>query len=159
MKKFTLPLKMCLFLLICLIFMAFSFVRSPKEYTDYVRNFLSAHYDDTSENQLVKHYELIVTNSGFCRYKRFFLNGKVEYFSFNLMKFKDLDYYGTDRKGKLFLHTKGDDVIVQTFEDREEDVDSMATYLVIPLRDVEPQDLTGLSEQLAKMNVQRLAQK
>jgi hypothetical protein len=160
MKKFTLRLKMCFVLSVCLILMAFIPMTALDEQTGYIQKLLTAHYDDTPGLPVVERYELNVTNSGFCRYKRHFTNGKVEYFSFNLMKFKDLDYYGTDKKGELFLRTKNDDVIVQTYNDKDEgDVDSMATYMVIPLRNIEPQDLTELSEKLLRLNTQRLAQK
>lgn len=160
MKKFTLRLKMCLFLSICLIFTAFIHILPIDEQTSYVQKILSSHYDDGPEPRPVKRYELNVTNSGFCRYKRYFVNGKVEYFSFNLTKFKDLDYYGNDKNGKLFLRTNGDDVIVQTYNDEKEgDIDSMATYMIIPFKGIEPQDLTDLYERLVRLNAQLLAQK
>jgi hypothetical protein len=140
--------------------MAFVPVCSSDEQTNYIQKLLSSHYDDTSGSLSVDRYELNVTNNGFCRYKRHFTNGKVEYFSFNLLKFKDLDYYGTDKSGHLFLRTKNDDVIVQTYNDKDEgDVDSMATYMVIPLKNIEPQDLSDLYERLVRLNTQRFAQK
>lgn len=160
MKKFTLGLKMCFVLSVCLILMAFMPMVNLDEQTVYIQKLLTAHYDDTPGSPSLERYELNVTNNGFCRYKRHFKNGKVEYFSFNLMKFKDMDYYGTDKRGELFLRTKNDDVIVQTYNDKDEgDVDSMATYMVIPLRDIEPQDLTELSERLVRLNTRGLAQK
>ena len=159
MNKFTLSLKMSLFLLLCLIFMAFTAGILDEE-TAYIQKKLAEHYDNEQEGRQIKRYELNVTNTGFCRYKRYFTNGKVEYFSFNLVKFKTLDYYGTDKNGKLYLRTKGEDVIVQTYKDNDGgDVDSMATYMVIPLKNIEPQDLSDLSDRLAKMNAQLLAQK
>jgi hypothetical protein len=159
MKKFTLFLKMCLFLPIYVVFMAFVPVFSFDEQTSYIQKLLSGHYDDTPGLLSVDRYELNVTNNGFCRYKRHFTNGKVEYFSFNLLKFKDLDYYGTDKSGDLFLRTKNDDVIVQTYNDKEGDVDSMATYMVLPLKNIEPQDLSDLHERLTRLSTQRFAQK
>jgi hypothetical protein len=118
------------------------------------------HYDDAVQSGQIKRYELNVTNTGFCRYRRYFVSGKVEYFSFNLKKFKDIDYYGTEKNGNLFLRTKGEDVIVQTYNDRKEgDVDSMATCMSIPLKNIEPEDLITLSDKLAKMNAQLVAQK
>ncbi|WP_285058909.1 hypothetical protein [Pedobacter ginsengisoli] len=160
MKKFTLLLKMCLFLFLCVVFMAFTPVFSFDEQVNYIQKLLSSHYDNTSGPLSVDRYELNVTNTGFCRYKRHFTTGKVEYFSFNLLKFKDLDYYGTDKSGDLFLRTKSDDVIVQTYNDKDEgDVDSMATYMVIPLKNMEPQDLSDLHEKLIKLSTQRFAQK
>ena len=159
MNKFTLSLKMSLFLLLCLVFMAFT-AEILDEQTVYIQKKLAEHYDNGQEDQQIKRYELNLTNTGFCRYKRYFTSGKVEYFSFNLVKFKALDYYGTDKNGKLYLRTKGEDVIVQTYKDKDGgDVDSMATYMVIPLKNIEPQDLSDLSERLLKMNAQLLVQK
>jgi hypothetical protein len=159
MNKFTLSLKMSLFLMLCLVFMAFS-VGILDEQGAYIQEKLTEHYDEGQEGQQIKRYELKVTNTGFCRYKRYFNSGKVEYFSFNLVKFKDLDYYGTDKNGKLFLRTKGDDVIVQTYNDKKAgDIDSMAAYMVIPIKNIEPQDLSDLSDRLVKMNEQLLVQK
>lgn len=160
MKKFTLNLKICFILAMCLLFMAFSKPKWLDEQTDYIQQLLIAHYNEELETSQIKHYELNVTNSGFCRYKRFFKSGKIEYFSFNLMKFKDLDYQGTDTTGALFLYTRGDDVIVQTYNDKnEEDVDTMASYMSIPVRNVKSNDLTELSEQIKKTNARLLAQK
>ncbi|SMD13305.1 hypothetical protein [Pedobacter nyackensis] len=160
MNKFTLSLKMSLSLLFCLIFMAFSMDITLDEQLAYIQKKLLEHHDSEHCEAEVKRYELNVTNTGFCRYKRFYTNGKVEYFSFNLVKFKDLDYYGTDKNGALYLRTKGENVIVQTYNDkRGGDIDSMATYMVIPLKNIEPQDLSDLSERLIKMNAQLLALK
>lgn len=160
MNKFTLGLKMSLSLLFCLVLMAFSADKLLDEQLAYIQNKLLEHHDSTHEEEEVKRYQLNVTNTGFCRYRRYYVSGKVEYFSFNLAKFKDLDYYGTDKNGKLYLRTKGEHVIVQTYNDKKGgDVDSMATYMVIPLKNIEPQDLADLSERLIKMNAQLLAQK
>ncbi|MNL63796.1 hypothetical protein D3C87_1879620 [compost metagenome] len=58
------------------------------------------------------------------------------------------------------MRTSGENVIVQTYKDKKGgDVDSMATYMIIPLKNIEPQDLVDLSERLIKMNAQLLAQK
>ncbi|ETZ19902.1 hypothetical protein N824_06755 [Pedobacter sp. V48] len=144
----------------CLLFMGFSKLKLLDEQTDYIQQLLVGHYNKELETSQIKHYELNVTNSGFCRYKRFFKSGKIEYFSFNLMKFKDLDYQGTDTIGDLYLYTRGDDVIVQTYNDKnEEDVDTMANYMSIPVKNMNTQDLTALSEQIRKTNARLLAQK
>ncbi|MES2458783.1 MAG: hypothetical protein V4594_24730 [Bacteroidota bacterium] len=159
MKNFTLCLKMSLFLFVCLVFMSFSQISRLTEETDFIQQLLSVHHNDEDAGKKLKRYELNVTNSGFCRYKRYYARGKTEYFSFNLSKFKDLDYYGTDKRGKLVLSTKGDDVIVQTYNDSAGDVDSMATYMTIPLKDIEPEELMALSESMARVTAQRQAQK
>lgn len=149
MKKFTLYLKVSAYTLICVIFLAFSADPFEQDMAD-VQQKLTDHYDFTSD--LLKKYELNVTKTGFCRYKCFFNNGKVEYFSFNLLKFKDLDFLGTTQKGTLLLHTRGDDVIVQTYNSKKGDIDSMATYMSIPLKNMEAEDLNELSAKLQKMS-------
>ena len=160
MNKFTLSLKMSLCLLLCLLLMAFCIPGLLDEELAYIGKKLSEHHDSEHAKEQIKRYELNVTNTGFCRYKRYYVNGKVEYFSFNLIKFKDLDYYGTDKNGLLYLRTSGENVIVQTYNDKKDgDVDSMATYMVIPLKNIEPGDLSDLSERLVKLNAQLLAQK
>lgn len=140
--------------------MAFSKPKLFDEQITYIQQLLVNHYNEEPETSQIKHYELNVTNNGFCRYKRFFKSGKIEYFSFNLVKFRDLDYQGTDTTGALFLYTKSDDVIVQTYNDRnEEDIDTMADYMSIPVKNIAAKDLTELSEQIKKMNARLLAQK
>jgi hypothetical protein len=138
---------------------AFSIPQDLLEETVFVQKMLKDHYDETAIKPTLKKYELNVTNSGFCRYKRFYANGKVEYFSFNLTKYKEMDYYGTDKLGQLLLKTQGDDVIVQTYNDRQGDVDSMASFLAIPIKNIEPEELSALSERLTRMNAHLLAQK
>lgn len=160
MKKFTINLIMGLCTLLSLIFMAFSAHVTLDEQVAYLQKMLTDHYDESQELPGFKHAELNVTNSGFCRYKRYFEDGKMEYFSFNLTRFKDLEYQGDDKTGKLFLHTKGEQVIVQTYNDKKEgDVDSMATYMMIPVKGMLPADLTELTDRIAKMNAQLLVQK
>jgi hypothetical protein len=159
MKKFTIKLKTCLFVLFCMFLMAFCIPPDLLEETVFVQKMLKDHYNELAIKPALKRYELNVTNSGFCRYKRFYTSGKVEYFSFNLAKFKDIDYYGTDKTGQLLLRTSGDDVIVQTYNDRQGDVDSMASYMSIPLKNVEAEQLSDLSERLARLNAHLLAQK
>lgn len=160
MNKFTLGLKMSLSILFCMMLMAFSADALLDEQLTYIQNKLQEHHDSEHGDEQIKRYQLNVTNTGFCRYRRYYASGKVEYFSFNLVKFKDIDYYGTDKSGQLYLRTKGEHVIVQTYNDKKGgDVDSMATYMVIPLKNMEPQDLSDLMERLVKTNAQLLAQK
>ena len=160
MKKFTLPLRIFLFVFLCSLLTAFSSGDTLEDDVAYVHKLLNEHYDLVQEGPLVKRCELQVTNAGFCRYKRYFSSGKVEYFSLNLKKFRDIDFLGDDKRGKLLFYTKGEDVIVQTYKDRKNgDVDSMSTFLAIPMKDIEPEDLINLSERLIKMNALLMAQK
>lgn len=119
----------------------------------YLQTKLTEHYDISQEGPDVSGYELQVTNTGFCRYKRVFTNGKIEYFSFNVLKYKAFDYSGTPKNGRLFLRTLNDDVIVQTHHDRKGDVDSMATYLAIPLKDIQEADLKDLAERFHLLSI------
>ncbi|RYD73218.1 MAG: hypothetical protein EOP55_17430 [Sphingobacteriales bacterium] len=151
MKKFTFCLRLLLIPAFCLLLTAFSFGDSMEEYVSFLQKSLTDHYDSGQENAIVKKYELNVTNNGFCRYKRYFNNGKIEYFAFKLSKFKDLDYYGTTTSGQLYLRTKNDDVIVQTYNDKKGDVDSMGTCVVIPLKNIEAEDLNHIKESLTKI--------
>lgn len=160
MKKFTFNLRKCGFILTGLVLMSFSVPILLEEQAVYIQNMLKDHYDERSVAPEIKRYELNVTNTGFCRYKCYFTSGKVAYFSFNLKKFKDIDYYGSDKRGTLYLRTIGEDVIMQTYNDRRNgDIDSMASCMSIPLKNIEPQDLIDLSDRLAKMNAQLSAQK
>ncbi|UKT64529.1 hypothetical protein [Pedobacter mucosus] len=152
MKKFTLCLKTLFFIALCMFFLAFSSPDPLEQYIGFLQKSFTDHYDSNQEINQVKRYELNITSNGFCRYKRYYLSGKTEYFSFKLSKFKDLDYYGDTKTGKLFLYTKGDDVIVQTYRDRGGDVDSMATKIIIPVKNLEPEDLNQIKENLNKMN-------
>lgn len=160
MNKFTLGLGKSFFLLFCVILMGFSAGTLIDDELSYIQNKLNEHHDSDRGVERIDRYQLNVTNTGFCRYRRYYLSGKVEYFSFNLAKFKDLDYYGTDQHGELYLRTTGENVIVQTYKDKKKgDVDSMATYMVIPLKNIEAQDIAELSDRLLKMNARLLAQK
>ncbi len=160
MENFTISLRILPLAALSVVLTAFYIPRDLVEETLFLQQKLKLHYDETQEIPILKRYELNVTNSGFCRYKRYFASGKVEYFSFNLVKFKSMDYYGTDKAGKLVLRTSGDDVIVQTYNDRKQgDIDSMSNYLIIPIKSIEPQDLNDLSARLTKMSSQLLAQK
>jgi hypothetical protein len=106
--------------------------------------------------KLIKKHEIKVTSTGFCRYRKVFNNGKEEYFAFNLSRLKAIDYYGTQAKGDLFLRTNSDDVIVQTRNDKRGAIDSMGTYMVIPLKNIEPEALNDLAEQLKKLKLEKL---
>jgi hypothetical protein len=157
MKKFTINLKSVVLACSGLVFCAFCASNLIDEEALYVQKKLTDHYDISHQGADVKQYELYVTNNGFCRYKRHFSNGKIEYFSFNFSKFKDLDYYGTVKNGRLFMRTSGEDVIVQTYNDKKGDIDSMASFLSIPLKDMEAEDLAEVSARFHRMNVQLAA--
>jgi hypothetical protein len=154
MKKFTISLKIVAYALLCTVFLSFSTYGPTEEDAVYIQQKLYNHYNMEAKDGQIKKYELHVTNTGFCRYKCFLNNGKIEYFSFNFLKYKDIDYAGTSQSGSLILRTKGDDVIVQTYNDTKDgDIDSMATFMAIPLKNIEPEELNQLMEKFQQMSV------
>lgn len=159
MKKFLKYLAYVLVVAILLIFSAFAMPPLFGDEAGYLQKKLQEHYDGSQEGSDISGYELQVTNTGFCRYKRLFATGKVEYFSFNILKYKRLDYDGIPENGRLYLRTLSDDVIVQTHHDQEGDVDSMATYLAIPLKDMQKADLEDLAEHFQLLNLQLASQR
>ena len=152
MKKFTFSLKMGAIIPLFIVFTAFSAAGLLEEQSGYIQKKLLEHYDAEQGTLKVKKTELNVTNTGFCRYKRHFENGKIEYMSFNLLKFKDLDYIGNVKSGQLLIRTMGDDVIVQTYNDKKGDIDSMAAVMAIPLKQVEAEDLNDFVEKFRQMH-------
>ncbi len=153
MKKFTLRLNICVFFSASLLLCLFCGFDLPDEDTAFVKQMLTKYYDSDTFGREIKRFEINVTNTGFCRYRRIFSNGKEEYFSFNLTRFKTVDFYGNTGKGELYLRTNNDDVIVQTRNDRKGDVDSTRTYMMIPMKNMETEQLNQLNESLKKMSV------
>ena len=100
-------------------------------------------YDSSGEINLRK-WDISLTNDAFIRFRKTYLNGRQEYFSFNLRRFKNMDYLGTTTKGTLRLKTVAHDIIVQTYNDRNGNVDSMATTLNIPVRNMGAERLDSL---------------
>ena len=104
-----------------------------------------------SDADKIRQFELLLNSEGFLRYRRTYSNGKQEYYSFNLMRTKAIYYLGNTVSGNLSIQTQEDDVIVQTFNDRSGNVDSMATYFRLPLISVEAEDLVALNNDLFEM--------
>ncbi|MGY3055356.1 hypothetical protein ACVWYG_003571 [Pedobacter sp. UYEF25] len=152
MEKITKALIIAAVAVVGLIFCAFSNPNPLNDHLIYLQKTLIDHYDTGQDQNTVKRYELNVTNTGFCRYRRFYSSGKTEYFSFKLSKFKDLDFFGTTQGGKLILRTTGDDVIVQTYNDRAGDVDSMTNSVSIPLKNIEVDDLNKIKVTAVKIS-------
>ena len=145
MKKFTIHLKKWVFFSVCLCFCLFTGFNVPEKQGVDIQDFLIKYYDTDALGKEIKRYEINVTNTGFCRYRKVFINGKEEYYAFNLSRFKSMDFYGTNLKGDLYLRTKNDDVVVQTRNDRKGEIDSTGTYVVIPLKNVDEVQLNELA--------------
>lgn len=103
------------------------------------------------ESDKIRQIELLLNDQGFLRYRRTYINGKQEYYSFNLMRIRTIDYLGDTMSGDLSIQMQEDDVIVQTFNDRSGNVDSMATHFRLPLSRVEAEDLIALHNDLLEM--------
>lgn len=112
---------------------------------------LNALHNPDRDGLKLKQCELLLSDTGFLRYRRTHTNGKQEYFSFNLSRIKSINYLGNNKSGELAIETIEDDVIVQTFNDRRGNVDSMATHFNLPLNEVEAEDLNALQTDLLEM--------
>jgi hypothetical protein len=112
---------------------------------------LNTLHNAESGSMRIRQFELLLNNEGFLRYRRTYVNGKQEYYSFNLMRIKAIDYLGNTTSGDLSIQTLEDDVIVQTFNDQNGNVDSMATHFRLPLIRVEAEDLAALHNDLLEM--------
>ncbi|HEY1025601.1 MAG TPA: hypothetical protein VGE26_10590 [Sphingobacteriaceae bacterium] len=112
------------------------------------REKLSAIYDPEAGKMKLKKIEIRVTDDGFFRYRKFLSTGKQEYFSFSLLRLSDIRYIGNTSGGTLIIETVSDDVIVQTYNDRAGNVDSMSTDIKIPVRMAEPEDLNLIHNNL-----------
>jgi len=103
---------------------------------------LAESYDPSGDPKLKK-VELSVTPDYFIRLRKTYAKNRHEYFSFNLHRFNNLDYFGNTNNGTLQLKTIADDIIVQT-----DDIDSMTTVLNLPVKNMGPERLDSLQEAL-----------
>lgn len=103
------------------------------------------------EDLKIRKCEIQLSEDGFFRYRRTYISGKQEYYSFNLSRLFSINYFGNSISGELSVNTEEDDVIVQTFNDRSGDVDSMATYFRLPLHGISAEDLNALQKDLLEI--------
>jgi len=126
---------------------AFKYSFRPKmdeqEWLRWSNKCLNESYDPSDEVKL-KTWELTVTPEHFLRLRKTFQHGKQEYFSLQLHLFNDLDYFGDTNHGTLQLKANNDDIIVQTYDDPKGNVDSMATVLELPVKNMQPERLDSL---------------
>ncbi len=112
---------------------------------------LNTFHNPEAEFLKIKKCELLLSDEGFLRYRRTYISGKQEYYSFNLTRVRSIDYLGDILSGELSIQTQEDDVIVQTYNDRGGDVDSMATHFRLALHNIDPKDLAALHDDLFEM--------
>ena len=99
---------------------------------------------DTSAGDKLKKFELLLTNDAFIRLRKTYQNNKQEYFSLHLHRLNDMSYLGDSTSGILQFKTTDDDIIVQTYNDRKGNVDSMAKVLNIPVKNMGAERLDSL---------------
>lgn len=103
---------------------------------------------DPSGDSKLKKWDLSITSDAFLRLRKTYQKNKQVYYSFNLNKLNEVNYSGNAVKGTIELKTIADDIIVQTYNDRKGDVDSMTTVLNIPVKDMGTERLDSLKEAL-----------
>lgn len=120
---------------------------NDQDWLSWANRCLTQSYDPSGDAKLKK-WELSVTGDYFIRLRKTYTKGKQEYYSFNLHQLNDVNYLGSTSTGTLELKAMADDIIVQTYNDRHGDVDSMTTVLDIPVKNMEPERLDSLREAL-----------
>ena len=144
-------------LLICfsLVFISASLPQddSIHQYAERVLNRLNKMHYPESELLKIRKCELLLSDEGFLRYRKTFMSGKQEYYSLNITRVSSMDYLGDTGSGNLLIKTMEDDVIVQTFNDRDGNVDSMATHFRLDVHTVEPEDLVALQDDILGMKL------
>lgn len=118
-----------------------------KEWLQWSNKCLNESYDPSNETKL-KAWELSITPEHFLRLRKTFQHGKQEYFSLYLHAFDNLDYTGNTDHGSLQIKAAEDDIIVQTYDDPKGNVDSMATSLALPVKNMLPERLDSLKSAL-----------
>jgi len=131
--------------LLAVCFYSFKQAYDDQDWLLYVNRCLAQSYDQSSDPKLKK-VEISLTPDYFVRLRKTYAKNMQEYYSFNLHQFGDMDYLGNTTTGILSLKTIADDIIVQTYNARNGDIDSMATVLDIPVKNMEPERLDSLRE-------------
>jgi len=116
-----------------------------QDWFTYVNRCLTQSYDASGDPKLKK-VEISLTTDHFIRLRKTYAKERQEYYSFSLHHLNDFDYFGSTTGGILHFKTTADDIIVQTYNDRHGDVDSMTTVLDIPVKNMEPERLDSLHE-------------
>ncbi len=124
---------------------AFSYKMGEKEWLDWSNKCLLQTFDSSTDTRLKK-WEIEVTPQHFIHLRKTYQHGKQEYFSFHLTKLDSVNYLSDPPNGQLQFKTMNDDIIVQTYDDPKGNIDSMATTLTIPVKDMTPEKLDSLND-------------
>ena len=134
-------------LLLSLMFFSFEYASDTRQILNWSNQLLSRVYDPSGEVKLKK-WELSITDDYFLRLRKTYQNGKQEYYSCQLRRFNEMDYVGTNASGFIKISTAADNIIVQTYNDRKGDIDSMTTAFTIPVKNIEPEQIDSLRSAL-----------
>lgn len=108
---------------------------SEQEWLNWSNKCLNTSFTPGTDLSLKK-WEITLTNDYFLRIRKTYQQGKQEYFSLHLGRLTGIEYLPGDTLGTIRLNTRADDIIVQTYEDPEGDLDSMATSLNLPVHNM-----------------------
>lgn len=128
---------------LALLHLGFKAAMTDQEMLAWSNKCLAEAYDPSGEAKL-KTWNLSLTDDDFLRLRKVYANGREEYYSFQMHSFNSMDYLGTTTGGTLKLRTEADDIIVQTYNDPKGDIDTMATELDIPVKNLDPDRLDSL---------------
>ncbi len=134
-----------------LIIMAFKSDERVHQLAEQTQQRLSLLHGLEPEADRIRKCEITISDEGFLRHRKTYLTGKQEYYSLNLSRLQSLDYYGNTSAGRLTIRTLGDDVIVQTYNDRRGNVDSMAVRFDLHVGTIEPEDVAILQRDLLEI--------
>jgi hypothetical protein len=104
---------------------------------------LNESFDPTVDAKLKK-WQIELTPEAFLRIRKTYQSKKEEYFSLQLHRMVDVNYLGTPESGTLQLKAAEDDIIVQVTHDRKGDLDTLATMLSIPVKNMPTERLDSL---------------
>jgi hypothetical protein len=152
MVKSVLPKSKRIAFLFCIIAgaavsLCFVAAMSDQDWLNWGNRCLNESYNPPTDVK-IKKWELTLTDDSFIRLRKTYQNGKQEYFSLFLQRLEDMEYLGNVNNGMLELKAKDDDIIVQTYNDRHGNVDSMTNVLNIPVKNMEPERLDSLEHAL-----------
>jgi len=111
---------------------------------------LTESFDPRGDAKLKK-WEISVTPDMFVRLRKTYAKGKQEYYSFSLGRFRDMNYWGTTKAGRLDLLTVDDDIISQTYNDRKGDMDKMVNLMSLPVKNMQAERLDSLRNILMRL--------
>ena len=130
--------------------LCFKTTDDPAALVSWTNRCLTECFDPAGETKLKK-YEISLSPDLFLRLRKTYANGKQEYYSFKINRFKDIDYLGTTATGTLQLKTDDDDIISQTYNDPKGNIDDMVSQLNLPVKHISPERLDSLRNTLLSL--------